>query len=148
MTTDIVITTDAYQAVLDACRDAHPAEVCGLIAARQGTLHHAYPVANIAETAPGKCGFLMDPHAQFRAMRHIDDTGGSLGAIYHSHPHTPAVPSDADIALAAYPEAVHLIVGLQDPARPQVLVWRIVDGKAEELTLRTAPNPPPGTTLR
>ena len=142
VTPDVLITPDAYKAVVDACRDAHPAEVCGLIAAHYGTLDQAYPVPNVAQAAPGRCGFRMDPGAQFRAMRHIDGTGGELGGIYHSHPHTPAVPSDADIALAAYPEAVHLIVGLREPARPEVLVWRIADGSAQELTLRIAPDHP------
>jgi proteasome lid subunit RPN8/RPN11 len=124
--------------ILAACQGAHPAEVCGLVGTRHGILDSAYPVPNVAEATPGRCGFLMDSQGQFRAMCDLKDAGHELGAIYHSHPHTPAIPSEADIALAAYPEAVHLVVGLREVATPDVRVWRIADGRSEELMLRIA----------
>jgi proteasome lid subunit RPN8/RPN11 len=114
----------------------------GLTGARHGVLGKAYPVPNVAEEAPGRCGFLIDARAQLRTMREIEDSGLALGAIYHSHPHAPAIPSEGDIRLAAYPEALHLIVGLRDPASPEVRAWRITDGRPGELALRIIPGPP------
>jgi len=140
--TEIVITPDAYAAVLEACQSGYPAEVCGLVGARRSILDRAFPVPNVAQAAAGTCGFLMDSRAQLRAMREIEDAGLDLGGIYHSHPNTPAVPSEADIDLAAYPEAAHLIVGLRDAERPEVRAWRIADRTSEELTLRITSDPP------
>jgi N-acetylglucosamine malate deacetylase 2 len=139
---EVAITADAYAAVLHACQASFPAEVCGLIGARRGVLSQAYEVPNVADAAPGRCGFRMDSHAQLRTMRKIEEAGLDLGGIYHSHPHTPAIPSEADIRLAAYPEAVHLIVGLRDSGNTEVRVWRVAEGKSEELTLRITSEPP------
>ncbi len=148
MTTEVAITEAAYATVLGACQGCYPAEVCGLIGARRGVLGKAYPVPNAANAAQGRCGFLMDSRAQLRAMREIEDAGLGLSAIYHSHPHAPAIPSEGDIRLAFYPEAVHLIVGLRDPANPEVRAWRIAGGRAGELALRIIPGLPRAARVR
>jgi len=50
--------------------------------------------------------------------------------IYHSHPRSPAEPSQTDINLAFYPHWLYVIVS---PAgQPQVRAWRIADGSVEE----------------
>ena len=41
----------------------------------------------------------------------IEDAGHDLGAIYHSHTRSAPYPSQTDINLAFYPEAVYVIVG-------------------------------------
>ena len=51
-------------------------------------------------------------------MKEIDDSGWSLGAIYHSHTRSPAYPSQTDINLAAYPDAIYLIVSLAEGEEP------------------------------
>ncbi|HEX9697272.1 MAG TPA: M67 family metallopeptidase [Actinomycetota bacterium] len=140
MTSDLPILAGAHAAVLAACRTEYPHEVCGLIGARDGVLVRVWPVRNVAEPQAGACGFLMDSRAQLRAMREMEDADLELGAIYHSHPNTPAVPSDGDVRLAAYPEAAHLIASLVDPDQPEVRAWRIADGQATELTTRLIPS--------
>ncbi len=90
----VVITAEAYAAVIDDCQGGCPMEACGLIGARRGIVDRAFPVPNVAEAAPRKCGFLTGSRAQLRAMREIEDTGLDLGAIYHSHSHAPPVRSD------------------------------------------------------
>ena len=50
--------------------------------------------------------------------------------IYHSHPRSPADPSQTDINLATYPHWRCLIVSLEN--EPVVRVWRIADGRVEE----------------
>ncbi len=68
-------------------------------------------------------------------MRQIDEQRWELLGIYHSHTHTEAFPSPTDLELAFYPEAVYLIVSLQDPDRPVVRAFNIVDGEITERTL-------------
>jgi len=85
-------------------------EICGLIGARDGTPQTVYPVANVA--AERDHLFAMDPQQQIDAMRRMREAGEELFAIYHSHPHAPAAPSATDLAQAAYPDALYLIVSL------------------------------------
>ena len=42
----------------------------------------------------------------------IDDEGLDLGAIYHSHTRSAPYPSQTDINLAFYPDALYIIVGV------------------------------------
>ena len=51
-------------------------------------------------------------------------------ATYHSHPRSPAEPSQTDINLAQYPDWLYLIVSLE--AEPVVRAWWIRDGRVEE----------------
>ena len=87
------------------------AEVCGLIGAdASGKPVGCYPVSNSA-TDP-KRRFLLDAEEQIAAMKQMRENGESLFAIYHSHPDAPATPSATDIAEAAYPDALNLIISL------------------------------------
>ena len=52
--------------------------------------------------------------------------------IYHSHPRSPAEPSQTDINLASYPHWRYLIVSLEHPDAPVVRAWRIADGQVKE----------------
>jgi proteasome lid subunit RPN8/RPN11 len=91
-------------------------------------------VAHAREDAPNECcGYLRARDGVveevFRAVNKLDDDGFEV-AIYHSHPKSPAVPSQTDINLAHYPHWRYLIVSLD--GEPEVRVWRIADGKVEE----------------
>jgi proteasome lid subunit RPN8/RPN11 len=63
-------------------------------------------------------------------------------AIVHSHTHTAAVPSQTDLGLAFYPDALYVVVSLSlDEADPttgafSLRAWRITDGAAKEVTIR------------
>jgi proteasome lid subunit RPN8/RPN11 len=64
------------------------------------------------------------------AANQLDEEGFEV-AVYHSHPRSPAEPSQTDINLAQYPDWRYLIVSLRDE-RPEIRAWRIRDGAAEE----------------
>ena len=63
-----------------------------------------------------------------------DDDGHGV-AIYHSHPRSPAEPSQTDINLATYPHWLYVIVSLADDS---VRAWRIADGRVEEEAVEPA----------
>ncbi|MEK6683682.1 MAG: M67 family metallopeptidase, partial [Nitrospirota bacterium] len=73
--------------------------------------------------------YLIDPKEQFAAIKEMRAKGIEMLAIYHSHPHTAAYPSATDVQLAYYPEAVYIIISLQNRARPVVNAYRIVEKK-------------------
>jgi [CysO sulfur-carrier protein]-S-L-cysteine hydrolase len=110
-------------------------EVCGLLGARDGVAASFYPVPNAADE-PGRL-FRMEPHAQIEAMRRMRDTGEALFGIYHSHPHAPAHPSGADLAEAAYPDALYLIVSLDTTGVLEMRGYRLRRGEVAEVALET-----------
>jgi [CysO sulfur-carrier protein]-S-L-cysteine hydrolase len=106
-----------------------PYEVCGLLGVRpDGSIAH-FPIENAERSMTY---YVMEPRQLLRAMREIEDEDWGL-AIYHSHTHTRAYPSETDIRLAAYPEATYLIVTLQDRDHPDIRAFEILDGEVTEV---------------
>ncbi len=118
--------------MVEHARDELPNECCGILAARDGEVVHLYRARN-AEASPVRYG--LDPREQYRIMKEIDERGWALGAIYHSHTRSPAYPSQTDVNLAFYPEALYLIVSLRDADEPDLRGFRLVDGNIEEVEL-------------
>jgi [CysO sulfur-carrier protein]-S-L-cysteine hydrolase len=108
-----------------------PNECCGMIAAQDGT---AVAVHRARNAAASPLRYEMDGMEQYRIQTAIEDAGLELGAIYHSHTRSAPEPSQTDINLAFYPEALYVIVGVKD-AEPDIRAWRIVDGQVSEATL-------------
>ncbi len=65
----------------------------------------------------------------------IEEQGWELGAIYHSHTRSEAYPSQTDVNLAFYPDALYVIVSVRKPDDPQVRAFRIADERIEEVGL-------------
>ena len=108
-----------------------PYEVCGLLGVTpSGDVRH-FPITNAERSMTY---YVMEPHELLGALRTIEDEGWQL-VIYHSHTHTQAYPSRTDIDLAAYPEAIHLLVSLEDNAAPYARAFTRVDGSVDELPL-------------
>ena len=132
---ELDLDRDTYEALVAHARRDHPYEVCGLLATDDGrrVVKH-YEIPNAARSMTY---YNMDPKAMLHAMHEIDDEGWELLGIYHSHTHTEAFPSPTDVELAFYPDAVYLIVSLQDD-EPVVRGFDIRDGKITERVLTVA----------
>src|SRR3954449_47159 len=113
-------------AIAHARADA-PNECCGMIASRDG---EAVAVHRARNAAASPLRYEIDGMEQYKIQSAIEDAGLELGAIYHSHPRTEPEPSQTDINLAFYPEALYVIVGL-GYEEPKVCAWSILDGRAE-----------------
>ena len=124
----------AAEIVAHALED-RPNECCGILAAKDGEAVKLFRATN-SEASPVRYG--LDPHEQYAIMKEIDDRDWNLGAIYHSHTRSPAYPSQTDVNLAFYPEALYVIVSLEDPDRPDLRAFRIVGGTVEEAGLSIA----------
>ena len=76
----------------------------------------------------------MDPGEQFAAIKDMRSRNLKLAAVYHSHPETPARPSQEDIRLAFDPLISYVIVSLAQPD-PNVKSFKIREGnvKHEEI---------------
>jgi proteasome lid subunit RPN8/RPN11 len=114
-----------------------PNEACGILSGSlaTGTATAYHPVRN-ADASP--YSYTVHPDDLVRIVMGIDDAGEDLVAIFHSHTHTPAVPSPTDLRQATYPDAFYLLASLEDPdATPMqaLRAWRIHDGNATEVNL-------------
>ena len=106
-------------------RDEAPNECCGIVGTRDGQAVSIFPVRNAAASP---LRYEMDPKDQLRVFEALDDAGLDVGAIYHSHTRSAPEPSQTDINLAFYPDALYLILGVAG-ADDDVRAWRIVDGR-------------------
>ena len=103
---------------------AAPAECCGLIGGtNDGIAKSIYSLRNLA--ADKIVSYEAAPEDLFAAQRQMRDRGEELLAIYHSHPRSAEpTPSETDVRLAYYPQAVYFIIGLAGP-QPVARAFRI-----------------------
>ena len=113
-------------------RDDLPNECCGMVATKNGAAVKVFPATN-AEASPVR--YSLDPREQYRITMEIEDEGWELGAIYHSHTRSEAYPSQTDVNLAFYPDALYVIVSLRKPDEPEVRAFRIAEERIEEVAL-------------
>ncbi|MDR2123849.1 MAG: M67 family metallopeptidase [Desulfovibrio sp.] len=124
-----------YRRIVEHARSGLPNETCGLLAGRrEGDVKHVekvYPLDN-----PDACPehFSIPPGAQLEAIRDMRALGLSPLGNFHSHPSTPARPSDEDINLAYDASASYCILSLagKEPALKCFRIERASRATAEE----------------
>ena len=119
----ITLQTSHRDQIFAYAREADPAECCGLIGGADCRVTSIYPLHNVA--ADPKVSYEAAPEDLFAAQRQMRDRGEVLVAIYHSHPRSAEPePSETDVRLAYYPQAVYVIIGLAGP-QPVARAFRI-----------------------
>lgn len=119
------MTREQWDGMVEHARADAPNECCGWLRARDGVVEEVVPAAN-ERNSP--YGYSLDPATLYAAYQ-AEEAGAEIG-VYHSHPRSPAEPSQTDINLATYPHWTYLIVSLA--GEPVVRAWRIADGRVEE----------------
>jgi proteasome lid subunit RPN8/RPN11 len=102
-----------------------PIEACGYLAEKEGVVTAAFRMKNV-DASPEHFSF--EPAEQFAAVRQMRSGGMRLRAVYHSHPATPARPSQEDIRLANDPSLSYVIVSLAG-TQPDVKSFQIRDSQ-------------------
>jgi proteasome lid subunit RPN8/RPN11 len=120
-------------------RADQPNECCGIVASRDGRAERVFRAAN-AEASPFR--YSLDPREQYQITREIEEAGLDLGAIYHSHTRSPAYPSQTDVNLAFYPDALYVIVSLADAQAPDVRAFRIAGQQVAEVPIEVEDQAP------
>jgi [CysO sulfur-carrier protein]-S-L-cysteine hydrolase len=113
-------------------RSEAPNECCGILAGVNGKAIKLYRTTN-AEHSPFH--YTIEPQELLSIYEEIREKGWELLGIYHSHTHTEAYPSPADIE-AALSESLYLIISLSDPDQPLIRGFHINEGKITEDELR------------
>ena len=125
------IANGLLEQIVAHAREEAPNECCGMIASRDGEAIKVYRATNAAHSP---LRYELDGAEQYSIQMEIDDAGLELGAIYHSHTRTEPYPSQTDINLAFYPDALYVIVGLAGD-EPDVRAFSIRDREVEEKEL-------------
>jgi proteasome lid subunit RPN8/RPN11 len=128
---NLIFTGGQLEVVLNHVQACLPEEGCGLIAGRGRVIQRVFPIRNQARSTTE---FVMDPEQQVETLLYLEDQGLELLAIFHSHPAGPSLPSPRDLADAAYPGVVHIILS------PGEIGWitrgfLIIDGDFQEIEI-------------
>lgn len=127
----MIINSDILEKIIAHAESEAPIEACGYLMGTDGRVTRDYPMNNIERREDH---YKADPEQQFAAFKTARQEGLTIIAAYHSHPATPARPSDEDISLAYDPELIYVIVSLAQ-AQKTVKAFRIREGVVEEETL-------------
>jgi proteasome lid subunit RPN8/RPN11 len=107
-----------------------PNECCGVIAAdADGHPVKIFPMRN-ADASP--VTYRLDGKEQLQVFEEMEERGWELWAIFHSHTHSEAYPSETDVRLAFYPESRYVLVSLADREDPVIRSFFIREGEVEE----------------
>ena len=94
--------------MLRHARAEAPNECCGLLVGRRGAIEGSVRARNL-QSSPTR--YLIDPADHFAAMRAARSQGRRVIGAYHSHPASPAAPSESDVSEATGgPDFLYLIV--------------------------------------
>jgi proteasome lid subunit RPN8/RPN11 len=123
-----------YEKIIDHAKKCLPEEACGLIAGTKDgdvkEIQKVYLLTNIDHTNEH---FSMDPKEQLAAVKDMRANGLTPLGNWHSHPESPARPSEEDKRLAYDPTVNYLILSLMNPGEPVLKAFDI--NKEREVTV-------------
>ncbi len=123
-----------YEQMVTHAREGLPLEICGILG---GKGEAVVEIRKMTNTDSSSQHFMMEPREQFAVVKDFRSRGLEILAVYHSHPATPARPSEEDIRLARTPNISYVIISLADSLLPDVRSFKIADGRVspEELKI-------------
>jgi proteasome lid subunit RPN8/RPN11 len=104
----------------------YPYECCGLLLGRYGEngklVKETYPISNAREESAKRNRFLIEPEELLRGERYALDRDLEVVGFYHSHPDSPAVPSQYDLE-HAWPTYSYIIVSTSPEQARDLFSW-------------------------
>ena len=115
-------------------REDLPNECCGMVGGARRRGDDGHPGREHGGAA--RCATRWTRRSSTTRCKAIEDDGGELLAIYHSHTKSAAYPSQTDVNQAvAWPEQIYLIVSLADDDSPDVKGYHLRDLKIADAEL-------------
>jgi len=127
--------------IVEQLQHTYPNEGGGfLLGEQQGgvvVVRDVHPVENVFATEEQHHRYAMTPADWLKLEDEADARGFSLVGYYHSHPDSPAVPSEFD-RVHALPNFRYLITSVQNGKAAELRAWQLADDRShfDELTLR------------
>lgn len=127
----LFIPKPIFDDMLAHCKMGLPNEACGILAGSGNEVSKIYKMTNI-ENSP--VSYFMDSKEQFKIMKELREKDISLLAIFHSHTSSAAYPSQKDVSLAFYEDAVYINVSFAGMA-PVVNGFSIQERDVKEVEI-------------
>ncbi|MBQ9813974.1 MAG: M67 family metallopeptidase [Thermoguttaceae bacterium] len=133
----ILLNQSDFEKMLRRALSELPNEACGLIAGTDRDdgvreINKTYLLTNVDHTNEH---FSIDPKEHLAAIKDMRANGLTPLGNWHSHPETPARPSEEDKRLANDSRASYLILSLADKDAPTINAFH-VEGPQENKTVR------------
>ena len=129
---NLEIPTEILQQMITQAKEQAPIEACGILAGSNRRVEKLYKMTNVDNS---NTHFMMEPKEQFATVKDIRSAGLEMLAIYHSHPETPARPSEEDIKLALTPNVIYVIISLQNTNGSAVKGFHISGNNVTEVPI-------------
>ena len=104
----------------------YPYECCGLLLGRFDedgkVVDETYPISNAREESAKRNRFLITPEELMRGERYARSKQLEVVGFYHSHPDSPAVPSQYDLE-HAWPTYSYIIVSTTAGEAKDLFSW-------------------------
>jgi len=104
----------------------YPYECCGLLLGRYADgrkfVSETYPISNAREESAKRNRFLITPDELLRGERYAREHDLEVVGFYHSHPDSPAVPSQYDLE-HAWPTYSYIIVSTSADEARDLFSW-------------------------
>jgi proteasome lid subunit RPN8/RPN11 len=111
-----------FQGMIEHAKRESPMECCGILGGKEKTVQKAFELKNTEES---HVQYSMSPQDQMKAFEEMERESMEMIAIYHSHPHTIAFPSETDVKLAFYPDVSSVIISLKERENPVIKAFQI-----------------------
>jgi len=121
--------------IASLCEADPEREVCGFVL-RRGAALEVVPIPNVADRyherhpvhfpRTSREAYLMDPKAQLRVHRDVEETGAEIAAVWHSHVEVGAYFSEKDRGDA-------VVDGIQQVPGAEYLVFGVRAGRVTEV---------------
>ena len=123
----IKISEDSLNAIRAHGEQDWPYECCGLLIGRfeaEGvkTTLETYAISNAREETAKRNRFLIEPEELIRGEKYAASKKLDIVGFYHSHPQSPAVPSQYDLE-HAWPTYSYIIVSVNDQKAGDLFSW-------------------------
>jgi len=105
----------------------YPYECCGLLLGRfaenrRKVVTEIYPISNAREESAKRNRFLIEPEELMRGEKYARAQALEVVGFYHSHPDSPAVPSQYDLE-HAWPTYSYIIVSVKKETATDLFSW-------------------------
>jgi proteasome lid subunit RPN8/RPN11 len=111
--------------IFKQAQEEKPIEACGCLVGSGNTVENIYPMENMDQSTEH---FSLNPREHFQVVKQARLAGKVILSVYHTHPESPARPSEEDIKLAYDPNVSYVIASLFE-GEESIKSFKISKGK-------------------